>query len=75
MYGLEINSILFSLFMNYIEFLCVCGLFSWKCLANIDMILLGIRDREIRNPRDLSRATLGQSANRDIPVPSVAIRV
>ena len=39
------------------------------------MILLGIRDREIRTPRDMSRATLGQSANRDILVPSVAIRV
>ena len=39
------------------------------------MILLGIRDREIRTPRDMSRATLGQSTNRDIPIPSVAIRV
>ena len=39
------------------------------------MILLGIRDGDIRTPRDLSRATLGQLANRDIPVPSVAIRV
>ena len=39
------------------------------------MILLGIQDREIRTPKDISRATLGQSANRDIPVPSVAIRV
>ena len=26
-------------------------------------------------PRDMNRATLGQSANRDIPVPSVALRV
>ena len=26
-------------------------------------------------PRDMSRATLGQSVNRDIPVPNVAIRV
>ena len=33
------------------------------------MILLGIRDREIRTPKDLSRATLGQLVNRDIPVP------
>ena len=39
------------------------------------MILSGIRDREIRIPKDLSRATLGQLPNRDIPVPSVAIRV
>ena len=44
------------------------------------MILLGIRDREIRIPRDLStrdlsRATRGQSMNRDIPVMSAAIRV
>ena len=39
------------------------------------MILLGIRDREIRTPRDMSRVTLGQSANRDILVPSVKIRV
>ena len=31
-----------------------------QCLANIDMILLGIRDREMRMPRDLNRATLGQ---------------
>ena len=38
------------------------------------MILLGIRNREIRTPKDLSRATLGQSMNRDILVPSVAIR-
>ena len=44
-------------------------------MANIDMILLGIRDREIGTPRDISRATFGQLANRDIPVPSVAIRV
>ena len=35
------------------------------------MILLGIRDREIRIPSDLGRATLGQSANRDISIPSV----
>ena len=75
MYGLDFNSILFSLFMSYIELLYVCGLFSWQCLANIYMILPGIRDREIRIPKDLSRATLGQSANRDISVPSVAIRV
>ena len=61
--------------MSYIELLCVCGLFSCYCLANIDMILLGIQDREIRTPKDLSRAKLGQSANRDIPVPSVMIRV
>ena len=59
--------------MSYIELLYVYGLFSWQCLANIDMILLGIRDREIRTPRDLSRATLGQSVNRGISVPSVAI--
>ena len=39
------------------------------------MILLGIRDQEIRTPKEMSRATLGQSVNRDIPVPSVAIRV
>ena len=26
-------------------------------------------------PRDMNRATLGQSANRDIPVPSVVLRV
>ena len=39
------------------------------------MILLGIRDREIRTPKDLSRAILGQSTNRDILVLSVAIRV
>ena len=39
------------------------------------MILLGIGDREIRTPRDLSRVTLGQKVNRDILVPSVAIRV
>ena len=26
-------------------------------------------------PMDMNRATLGQSANRDIPVPSVALRV
>ena len=39
------------------------------------MILLGIRDREIRIPKDLSRATLGQSANRDVSIPSVAITV
>ena len=44
-------------------------------MANIDMILLGIRDREIRTPRDMSRATLGQLVNKDIPVLSVAIRV
>ena len=44
-------------------------------MANIDMILLGIRDREIRTPREMSRATLSQSVNRDILVPSVAIRV
>ena len=43
-------------------------------MANIDMILLGIRDREIRAPKDMSGATLGQSPNRDIPVLSVAIR-
>ena len=61
--------------MIYIDLLYVCGLFSWKCLANIDMILYGIRDREIRIPKDLSRATLSQSVNRDISVPSVAIRV
>ena len=29
------------------------------------MILLGIRDREIRTPSDMSRATLGQSVNID----------
>ena len=38
-------------------------------------VLLGIRDREIRIPRDMNTATLGQSANRDISIPSVAIRV
>ena len=26
-------------------------------------------------PRDMNRETLGQSVNRDIPVPSVALRV
>ena len=26
-------------------------------------------------PRDMNRATFGQSANRDIPVPSVALMV
>ena len=61
--------------MIYIDFLYVYGLFLWCCLANINMILLGIRDREIRTPRDMSRATLGQSVNRDILIPSVAIRV
>ena len=44
-------------------------------MANIDMILPVIQDREIRNPRDMSKATLGQLVNRDISVPSVAIRV
>ena len=44
-------------------------------MANIDMFLLGIRDQEIRTPRDMSKATLGQLVNRDIPIPSVAIRV
>ena len=44
-------------------------------MANIDMILLGIRDREIRTPKDLSRVTLGQLTNRYIPVSSVVIRV
>ena len=39
-------------------------------MAKIDMIVLGIRDREIRTPKDMSRATLGQPANRDIPIPS-----
>ena len=39
------------------------------------MILLGIRDREIRTPMDMNRATLGQSANRDILILSMAIRV
>ena len=27
------------------------------------------------NPGDMNRAILGQSTNRDIPVPSVALRV
>ena len=39
------------------------------------MILLGIRDREIRTPKDMSRATLGQSGNRDISISRVAIKV
>ena len=26
-------------------------------------------------PRDMNRATLGQSENRDIPIPSMALRV
>ena len=39
------------------------------------MILLGIRDRDIRTFKNMSIATLGQSMNRDIPVPRVAIRV
>ena len=47
----------------------------FRPITNIDMILLGIRDREVRTPRDMSRVTLGQSTNRDIPVLSVAIRV
>ena len=34
------------------------------------MILLGIRDQEIKTPKDMSIATLGQSANKDIPIPS-----
>ena len=38
------------------------------------MILLGILDQEIRTPRDMSKVTLGLSANRDIPIPSVTIR-
>ena len=38
------------------------------------MILLGIQDQEIRSPKDMSRATLDQSMNRDISVPSLAIR-
>ena len=29
----------------------------------------------MRTPKDMSRVTLGQSTNKDIPVPSVAIRV
>ena len=41
-------------------------------MANIDMILLGIRDREVRTP---SRATLGQSVSRDILILSMAIKV
>ena len=44
-------------------------------MVNIDKILMGIQNREIRTPRDFSRATLGQLVNTDIPVPSVAIRV
>ena len=39
------------------------------------MILLSIRDREIRTPRDLNRATSVKLVNRDIPIPSVANRV
>ena len=38
------------------------------------MISLGIRDQEIRTPMDMSRATLGQSTSRDIPILSVEIR-
>ena len=44
-------------------------------MTNIDMILLGIRDQEIKTHRDLSRVILGQSTNRDISVLCVAIRV
>ena len=39
------------------------------------MFLLGIRDQEIRTPRTMSRVTLSQSTNRDIPFLSVAIRI
>ena len=40
--SLGLNLILFSLFIIYIDLLYIYGLFSWRCLANIDMILLGI---------------------------------
>ena len=39
------------------------------------MILLGIRDREMRTPRDLNKAPLVNSVNRDISIPRVAIKV
>ena len=39
------------------------------------MLLLGIWDREIKVLEDPGRVILGKSESRDLPVPSVAIRV
>ena len=73
MYGLRLKSYIIQFIQDFYRLFYFCGLFSWLCFANIGMILLGIQDREIRTPRNMSRATLGQLANRDIPIPSVAI--
>ena len=53
----------------------LCNLPTWWCLANINMLLSGIWDREIKVPGDPSRVTLGQSESRDLSVPNVVIKV
>ena len=50
-------------------------LFTWWCLANISMLLLGVLDQEIKIPKDPSRATLGKLECKDLLIPSVVNRV
>ena len=61
------------------DMILTCSIFydlsTWWCLANINVLLPGILDREIKVPGHPGRVTLGQSVGRDLPVSSVAIRV
>ena len=45
----------------------ILNLITCYCLANFDMLKLGVRDREKMTSRDMGKATLGLSKNRDIP--------
>ena len=60
--------------MSYIESLCLWFIFKVMSGQHLHELLV-IRDPEVITPGDLSRSTFCQSGNRDIPVPSVAIRV
>ena len=62
MYGLRLKYYIIQFIQDLYRLFYFCGLFSRLCFANIGMIFLGIQDREIRTPRDMSRATLGQLA-------------
>ena len=61
------------------DLILTCSIFYelsiWWCLANINMLMSGIRDREIKVPGDPGRVAFGELESRDLPIPSVAIRV
>ena len=51
------------------------NLITCHSLANYGMLMLGVRHREMMTRRDMGKATLGQSGNRDITCSRCSTRV